>query len=49
MAWNLFYRRVPPSEIKVMAFHELVMWNEMHEGMAKEEDRITQLAKGNNG
>jgi hypothetical protein len=32
---NLFYRKIPPSEIKAMPFHELKYWSDWHE-------RITQ-------
>ena len=30
MNFNLFYRRVAPSEIKEMNYRELRYWNEMH-------------------
>ncbi len=33
---NLFYRRVPPSEISAMPYVEMKYWNEWHEIMAKE-------------
>ena len=37
MMGNLFYRKVPPSEIKAMGYSELKYWNEWHELIAKEE------------
>lgn len=33
---NLFYRRVPPSEINAMGYREMEYWNNWHEIMAKE-------------
>ena len=34
---NLFYRGVPPSEIKAMTFSEMQYWNGWHEVIAKKE------------
>lgn len=36
-AGNLFYRKVPPSEIKAMNFCELKYWNSWHEILDKTE------------
>ena len=32
---NLFYRKVPPNEIKEMPYHELKYWSEWHDTLTK--------------
>jgi len=39
---NLFYRKVPPSEIKEMPYRELKYWSDWHDTLNKcVEDSIT--------
>jgi hypothetical protein len=44
---NLFYRKVSPTELQNMNYHELKYWNSWHEILAKEEKKaVESLKKG---
>lgn len=44
----MFYRRVQPSEIEKMSYHDLKYWNKWHDAMSKEEKRISDKIKEKN-